>query len=250
MEKNGLSIAAVVVGMLALVVAIVAMLSTPDAPPDPSPQIRALDEKLTDALVKIRDLKEASVQREDAERDLAAQLSRMERRVADLADRPRAQVDQDAVREALRNEVRAQWDRFRGPDRGGPENEADALQKAAGLTPEKAEKVLALRREVTEGIRNIWRENKGGDREGNMKLMNELRENVEKRIAELLTPEEREKVNALQHGHRGGQMGNPRWGRGGWDRRGRGDRRKGDERGGNAAGQDDRRAPPEEAPVF
>ena len=81
---------------------------------------------------------------------------------------------------------------------------------------------------MTEGTREIWRQNRGGDREKNVKLMNQLRRKTDEEVAGLLTPEQMKKYKAMQN--RGG------------GRRGRGrDRRARDERREEAAGN---------APVF
>jgi len=247
MDKNGLAVAAVVVSMLALVVAIVALLSTPEAPPDRSQDVTALQAKLDETLAAVASLKASGSGSLGAVRDLSARVDKVEEKVVALADYPApaaaaAPVDREMVRDLMREEMRAQMERMRDNMRRQPQDEATALKERAGLTPEKTEKVLALRKELSDGIRNIWRENKGGDREANMKLMNELRQNTEKQMAEFLTAEELAKVKETERG--------PRWGRGRGNRggppgRGRdlGDRE-------NRENQDNRRAPPEETPAF
>jgi hypothetical protein len=254
MEARTLSAAGFAVGTLALVLAVVALLTRPEGADDPREElaavrgeVSALNEKLAAASVA-----EASASAREAE--LSGRVTELERAVAEFGELGRAEaaevpadqavpaeVDEERLRELIsevareemRNGVREVMDRFRG-GRGGPGMDADGLREQLGLEAEQAEKVAEFGRRMNEEIRNIWQENRGGGRDQNRELMDELRQKTEEEIGKLLTPEQMERYRAMrdERGRRG-------WGR-----------RRGRPRDGDRPGGEPDRQPPADAPVF
>ena len=144
------------------------------------------------------------------------------------------------MREIAREEVRAQLARSRGGRGGetgrgaaggrGGRDATTALRERVGLDEEKAEKVTLALRKMGEDIRDMWRENRGGGREQLRERMGKLREDSEKEIAKLLTPEEMKKYREWQTEIR------QRWGGGRSGRRGR--RNRGGGGGGGGGGEE------------
>jgi len=117
-------------------------------------------------------------------------------------------VIRDAVREELRETMRRFWEERRrgggGGDRRRGPPDAEDLAENLDLDGDKAELVADAFRELGEGIRDIWRENRGGSREENVRLMRELEGEVKARLAEELTEEELARVEKLYERMRDG----------------------------------------------
>jgi len=199
------TVVGVLVGALALLLAIVALTTAPEGADEVKPQIAALRGELAGVSSRLDEL-DARLAK------MAERISRVGRAVA-KAPAPAGQVDEDRVREILRDEMRALSDRFRRGARGrGDRNvSADVLRDQVGLDQEKAEKLVQIRTALREGIGNIWREGRDRGREKNMELMRELQKKAEEEIAALLTDEEMEKYRKLtDRGGRGGREGRDR----------------------------------------
>lgn len=254
METKTLSAAAFAVGTLALVLAVVGLLTRPEGADDVRQELDTLREEVgaLEGKLAAASLAEASASARAAE--LSGRMTELERAVADLGELSRAavaevpagpvepaEVDEERLRtlisevarEEMRNGAREMMDRFRG-GRGGRGVDADGLRERLGLEAEQAEKVAELSRKMSEEVRNIWRENRGGGRDQNRELMAELRRKTDEEVGKLLTPEQMERYKAMQDER---------------DRRGRGGRRGG-RRDRERPGAEPDRQPPADAPVF
>jgi phage shock protein A len=241
MDGNGLAKAAVAVAVLALIVAVASLLS---APTEVAAQrvTPAPDARLTNEVTALQDsLKSCETSLGSTRQELAkiaTRLAALEARTTEANETvAKPEIDTDMVRALLREEIQAQMDRFRGPG-GDPRQQArgpEAIAERLGVDQETADKIAAIQQSVTEQVRDIWRENKGGDRDGNMRLMNEVREKVEAEIATLLTPEQMEMLRQMDPG--AGRRPGGRGGRGG-------------NRGGNRGNDAEPAAPAEDTPAF
>ena len=232
METKTLSLAGLAVAALAVILAVVALATRPEDPADPRQELAALKTELADLNDGLA--KTSSVAEETSMRlaRLTSRSAALEREVSSLAERPAAEaveaaeaaeIDDEKLREFVREEmergVREMMERFRR-DFGGRRGRgvtAESLREGLGLEEDKAGRIVEMRNKMGEGIRDIWRENRGGDREKNVELMNELRRKTEGEIGMLLTPEQAEKYRQMQDRGRG--------------RRGRGRRQRGEDRG-------------------
>lgn len=239
MGTKTLSLAGIAVGTLALILALVALLTTgPEEADGAKQEVAALKTELgelKDDLARMSsDSNEASMKLAK----LSGRTAALEREVAAApkrgAEEPAApaEVDEEKqrelvgelVRDEMQRGMREMMERFRGgmAGRRGRGTTPEALREELGLDAEKAEQIAQLHQKMGEGIRNIWRENTGGDREKNVELMNELRRKIEEETAKLLTPEQLEKYKEMQERGRGGRRRGPRGGR-----RGEGEREEG-----------------------
>lgn len=192
----------------------------------------------------------------DALKSLAARLSelavKLERPAAAIADRTDVPAEKSApatgstpdaqlvltVREAVREELKAQVEKLRGQfgafaggagagfggNRATPGGQGNAgagtdmaasLREKAGLDEAKAKEISEMLAKTREEVRNLYRDNQGGGREQNQAKMQELQKKGEEELAKLLTPEQLAKVKELiqQGRNRGGRDQN----RGGQD---------------------------------
>ncbi len=192
------------VAVLALILAIAALATAPEGADELKPEIAALKGEMARVSSELRELG-ASLDK------LADRISRLQRACA-KAPAP-AGVDDEKVREILRDEMRAQFERFRRDrgDRGdragrggrGGRETPEALRERVGLDEEKAEQLTQIQTRLREGIGSIWREGRDRGRDKNMELMRALQKKAEEEIAKLLTPEEMEKYRELMN--RGGR---------------------------------------------
>lgn len=225
MGTKTLSVAALGVGTVALILAIVALLSGPEGADDVRREVAGLETRMGELGEDVAGVSSAVRETPVKLANLSRRTETLESRVASLVDRPAAEpapqtggaeVDaeggeeklRELVREEMQAQVRTMMERFRGGmggqgGRRGRGVTAESLKGDLGLDEEKAASVVELRRKVSEGIRNIWRENRDGDRAQNIELMNELRRKTDEEIAKLLTPEQLEKYKALSDRGRG-----------------------------------------------
>ena len=138
------------------------------------------------------------------------------------------------MREILREEQRAMFDRFRR-DRGGRRggDNRTELQQRVGLDEAKSQQVAGILDKEREEIGNIWRTNAGGDRDKNTELMRAVQAKTNEEVAKALTPEELEKYKQWR------QERENRGFRGRRDRGDRGDRGQREEGGGEGQGEAD-----------
>ncbi len=246
-----LSAAGIAVGLLALLLAPVGCVATPEGVDGVRAELGALRKQL--AKVSSSPGDEVLAELEELRRRLekvSGEIELLDGAVARAADRPAAGAAREAglsearVREIVREMIRARLARSRGAGgqagtggeagrgaragRGGRGMIAGTLAERIGLDEEKAEKIALALRKMGEDMRDIWRENRGGGREQIRELMRELREKSEGEIAKLLTPEELEKFREWRTETR------RRWGGGRSGRRGRRNRGGG---GGEEAGE-------------
>lgn len=224
--------AGLVVGVIALLLVLVALVSRPEGADDVRAELPALKKDLSGLKGQVAKASSGSgevsaqVQELRAElRKLSVRTVRLERALAAAAERPapgaavQAGLGEERVREILREEMQAQMARFAGgrgaPGGGGRQDTPTALRETVGLDEKKAEQVAQIYQKMSEDVRNIWRENRGGDRDKNVELMRELQKKTEGEIAKLLTAEEMEKYRQWQ------QSRSRRGRRGGRDRGGR-----------------------------
>jgi len=209
------SVAGIAAGLLALVLALAALVGMPEAAQvtredlarvgDEAKalqvRIKALEEKL-DALDK-RLSGELGARIGETGRtlsDLKREVSRLDKALAE-GTRPAAgpepaqagALDEARVREIVRQELQAA-----GPGRRGPMDPGQALRDRLGLDAEKAERVSAILARMGQEMGQIWRDNRGGDRDENRRLMREVQAKAEAELAKVLSPEEMEKYRQMQ----------------------------------------------------
>jgi hypothetical protein len=254
---KAVSLAGFVVAVLALSLAIAVLVSMPEEPDEVMAELDTLRSELDvlSGLVAEASSGTADVAAEIGKlnarvAELSAQTGRLAREIAAVAKEPRAPaaarlaepraaVDEEAVRELVRDELREQFERLRrrGPGQGRRTTPED-LRGRVGLDEENAERVAEMLEREGERIRDIWRGNRGGGREENVELMREVQRETEAKIAEILTPDQMQKYREMREaGHQGRGRGR---GPGGHREHGRG-RPEGGER---------EREPAEEQPVF
>ena len=211
-----LPVAGVVAGILALFLSSAALFSSPGGGEELGQRLASLNESVSALKGRIdsleADVASITAKSGDASKavtDLSARVAgaeagvaRVGRSLEGLPDAPAAGgagVDPDKLREAVQAEIRAAFDRFRqqaggrGGDRRDP---AQSLREDVGLTEDVTAKVTDIRQKMRDEIGRIWRENRGGDRDANRKLMEEMFRKTEGEIAKVLTPEQMEKYRA------------------------------------------------------
>ncbi len=95
---------------------------------------------------------------------------------------------------------------------------AAALRRRLGLDEDTAEKLAEACRKRSEGLRDIWRTNRGGKKDAKIKLMRELRKKSDEEIAKLLTPDQLKEFEKMQDEMRRPRRGGRHRGRHGADR--------------------------------
>lgn len=222
------SVAAIVIGLVALFLATAGLVSAPEGARDVKKKTPAVREGLTEAKKELSALK-SEVAKVSSGRNqvlgriaelrskvsvLSGQTARLDRTVGELAKRPAAaaagevKIDQEMVGRLMREEFRAVIERMRQARGGGgrPDMSAKGLRESIGLSEEKADKLAKLYKERNDAIGKIWRENRGGGREKNIALMREVQKKNEAAVAELLTPEQVKKYQDMRNrGRRGGR---------------------------------------------
>ena len=123
--------------------------------------------------------------------------------------------------------MRAQFERMRagrGGQQGGqqrgdaPDMSAAGIGKRIGLDEEKAAKLAQIYKKRSDGIGDIWRNNRGGTREKNIALMREAQKKNDEQVAGLLTAEQIKEFKKMQDEARRART-RGRGGRGGRGRR-------------------------------
>jgi hypothetical protein len=225
-----LPVAGVVVGILALSLSSAALVSRTGGE-DLGPRLEALGTSVSALEGRIDSLRGEvadAAMSGGASEELAAlnaRIGRAESGVArlgrSLAEIPKvaeapargAEIDTDKLREIARAEIKATFDRFRergmagrGGDQADRRDPTQSLREDVGLTEKVAANVNGIRRKMGEEIGGIWRENRGGDRDANRKLMEGVFKKTEGEIAKVLTPEQMGKYrtwNEAQRRNRG-----------------------------------------------
>lgn len=212
-----LSVGALAAGLIALALALAALVGMPEAPkvrPDDlasvtskvesvEAQLKALEGKLT--TIEARMKSELGARSEETSRTLAElkrELGRLDRGLATISSKPateggaapQAGFDETKIRELVRQELQAAG----GPGRPRPFDRDALLRERLGLDGEKAEKVAEILARAAQEMGQIWRENRGGDRDRNRQLMRELQAKTEEELAKVLSPEEMEKYRQMR----------------------------------------------------
>ena len=224
-----ISVAAVVVGLIALFLACVALVAAPEGTGDVRADLAGVKEDLATAgkelvtlkggIAKLSSGPDETLARVQELRSKVSELSqrtaRLDRAVAEAAQRPAAglptqvKVDEEMVGRLLREEIRSRFAQMRGPaaGQGRPDMSAKGLREGLGVSEEKAAKLAKVYKERTDSIGKIWRENRGGARDKNIALMREVQKKNDAAVAELLTPEEIKKYQEMRNRGRRGPQG-------------------------------------------
>ena len=220
-----ISLAAIVVGLIALLFSTAALVAMPEGADKVKADVAALDGQLRSAAGDMDGLRtelgklpsgadETSGRLEHLRSKLvrlSERTAKLEGAVAEAETRPVAagaavKIDEEMVGRIMREETRTRMDRMRQTmrDRMRRETSPERFQERLGLNKEKAAKLSELYRARTDSIGKIWRENRGGNREKNIALMREVQKKNDAATAELLTPEELKKYQEIRNSMRRG----------------------------------------------
>lgn len=223
-----ISMAAIVVGLIALLFSTAALVAMPEGPGKLKAKVAALDGDVRSASRSMDGLSaelgklpsgadETSGRLEHLRSKLVAaseRTAKLERAVAEAEARPAAagaavKIDEATVARLVERETRSRFDRGREAmrDRIRQETSPERFQERLGISKEKATKLSELYRGRIDSIGKIWRENRGGNREKNIALMREVMTKSDAEVAELLTPEELKKYKEARDRMRRGMRG-------------------------------------------
>ncbi len=220
---RALSAFALILSLIAIVLAGMSLAKPPPPRPDDQRAPQAPPPPANDARIIAAEDRAAALEKRVA--SLAADVARLtaakaEAPVAASSGAPAVAGDaagDDHIKAVVQAELQAQMQKMRaqwggGGGQGGPPPiDANAIKQQLGVDDTKAEQLSKLANDLRATTRDIFRQNKGGDRDGNMKLMAEERTKAEAKAAEILSPEEMTKLKALLDQQRGpgGRRGGP-----------------------------------------
>jgi len=220
-----ISMAAIVVGLIALLFSTAALVGMPEGPDKVKAEVATLDGDVRSATRGMDGLRtelgklpsgadETSGRLENLRSKLVTlseRTAKLERAVAVAEARPAAagaavKIDEETVGRIIREQTRARFDQARQNmgDRIRQETTAERFQERLGLNKEKATKLSELSRGMIDSIGKIWGENRGGNREKNIALMREAISKGDAAAAKVLSPEELKKYKDLRNSMRRG----------------------------------------------
>jgi len=162
------------------------------------------EKPLDELSVRVMALKSEQSKTKDTLEELTTKVQELSEQIKKMEGQPVATatgqttvaaVDDEKIRGIVRQEIQAQMARGFGRQR---EDARTALKTRVGLDDAKTEQVAQIVDKLSGDIRDVWQNNRGGDRDQNIAQMQELQKAADEQVAGILTPDEMEKYNQWQ----------------------------------------------------